>query len=135
VSRRQWNNYSSPNALEKESFRQTDMLPVFEAGLLRWVDDPHYCLTDDVQLSVYEGHTEGQLVTSFPAGEVTGVFAGDVIPSRAHLAELWISAYDIRPLDSLTEKLRLKKALAERPSLLFFYHDAYCPSIGYIDNS
>ncbi|MDR1526318.1 MAG: MBL fold metallo-hydrolase [Dysgonamonadaceae bacterium] len=129
VAQRQWENYLHPNDMEKESFRPDDLLPVFAAGLLQPVTDDDYEIAPGFQLSVYDGHTEGQLVSSFETEAGTGIFAGDVIPTRAHLPDNWISAYDTHPLDSLAAKIRLKKNRTGKPSQLFLYHDAYDLSI------
>ncbi|MDR2683719.1 MAG: MBL fold metallo-hydrolase [Dysgonamonadaceae bacterium] len=132
VSWPQWENYIQPNALEKASFRPDDLLPVFESGLLQLIGEDAYELAAGFQLSVYEGHTTGQLVASFDTEEGTGIFAGDVIPTRAHLPDDWISAYDTHPLESLEAKIRLKKQMQAQPSRLFLYHDAYDSSIQYL---
>jgi glyoxylase-like metal-dependent hydrolase (beta-lactamase superfamily II) len=129
VSRRQWEAYLHPNRLEEASFRPSDMLPVFEAGLLQTIDEELFRLAPGFQLAAYGGHTEGQEVASFQTGDTTGVFAGDVIPTRAHLPDDWISAYDLRPLDSLAAKVRLKQEVQVAAARLFFYHDAYYSSI------
>ena len=126
VARKQWDNYLHPNALEKTSFRSDDLRPVYESGLLQLVENDDYELTDGFQLHTYDGHTPGQLVAFFESNEGTGIFAGDVIPTRAHLPDDWISAYDTQPLQSLNAKIRIKKEMIEKPSMLFFYHDAYC---------
>ncbi|MDR0541247.1 MAG: MBL fold metallo-hydrolase [Dysgonamonadaceae bacterium] len=131
AARKQFNNYLNPNALEKTSFRSDDLLPVFESGLLHLTGDDCHHLADNFKLQVYDGHTTGQLVSFFQTEEGSGIFAGDLIPTRAHLADDWISAYDTHPLDSLAEKIRLKKEMRKNTSLLFFYHDAYCLSIKY----
>ena len=38
VSEWQWKNYLHPNDLEKDAFRPEDMMPVFDAGLIRRID-------------------------------------------------------------------------------------------------
>jgi len=125
VSRRQWDNYLQPNALEKASFRLEDVCPVHESGLLQLMESDCCELADGFLLFTYDGHTAGQLVSLFESKEGVCVFAGDVIPTRAHLPNDWISAYDTHPLQSLAAKIRLKKELERNPSRLFFYHDAY----------
>jgi len=125
VGRRQWDNYLNPNALEKNSFRSGDLCPVYESGLLQLVESGYCELADGFRLSTYDGHTTGQLVSFFESREGTGVFTGDVIPTRAHLPDDWISAYDTHPLQSLAAKVRLKKELKKNSPRLFFYHDAY----------
>jgi glyoxylase-like metal-dependent hydrolase (beta-lactamase superfamily II) len=131
VSRKQWDNYLHSNGLEKSSFRPGDMMPVAEAGLLQWVDSGGFVLDDGFRLDMYEGHTTGQLAAVFEYDEETGIFAGDVIPTKAHLSDDWISAYDTHPLYSLSAKINLKKTMRAMDARLFFYHDAYYQSIKY----
>lgn len=128
VGKRQWSNFVNPNSLEATSFRPDDLFPVSESGLLQLIDNDIE-IAPGFQLSIYDGHTDGQLVSSFQTEAGTGIFAGDVIPTRAHLPNDWISAYDIRPIDSLEAKVRLKKKMKTTPSRLFLYHDAYDSSI------
>ena len=125
VSRKQWENYLHPNALERTSFRSDDLGPVYESGLLQLVENDDYELTAGLRLAIYDGHTIGQLVTFFELEAGTGIFAGDVIPTSAHLPDDWISAYDTHPLQSLDAKIRLKKEMKRKTSRVFYYHDAY----------
>ena len=125
VGRSQWDNYLHPNALEKNSYRSSDFRPVYESGLLQTVESDCYELADGFRLYAYDGHSSGQLVSFFESEERMGIFAGDVIPTRAHFPCDWISAYDTYPLQSLHAKIRLKREMKGKPSRMFFYHDAY----------
>jgi glyoxylase-like metal-dependent hydrolase (beta-lactamase superfamily II) len=124
VGKTQWENYLRPNALEKVSFRAEDMTPIEKQGLLQKIDQgielfPHF------KIALYDGHTAGQLVSSFTSGNEQILFPGDVIPTMAHLSGEWISAYDTHPLDSFSAKEEIKKAIKNKPSKIIFYHDAY----------
>jgi glyoxylase-like metal-dependent hydrolase (beta-lactamase superfamily II) len=125
VGKSQWENYLQPNGLEKDSFRPQDMLPVWEAGLVQLVDTDSELFTG-FNLKLFDGHTNGQIVSSFETAENEFLFfPGDVIPTKAHLSPEWISAYDIQPLESLTAKIKLKELILNRKSNTVFYHDAY----------
>jgi glyoxylase-like metal-dependent hydrolase (beta-lactamase superfamily II) len=126
VGRKQWDNYIHSNALEKSSYRAIDMMPVAEAGLLQLAEFSYLELSDGFRLYLYKGHTTGQLVSSFESDQGLCIFPGDVIPTKAHLSNEWISAYDTHPLHSLAAKIRLKKKMRENNAALIFYHDAYC---------
>jgi glyoxylase-like metal-dependent hydrolase (beta-lactamase superfamily II) len=125
VHQQQWDSFLQPNGLEADSFRSEDLLPVAEAGLLQLVTETEITLAPGLRLSAYDGHTAGQLVAFFDTEDGIGVFPGDVIPTRAHLSDLWISAYDIRPLASLSAKMALKAQMQAcgAPVRVFFYHD------------
>jgi glyoxylase-like metal-dependent hydrolase (beta-lactamase superfamily II) len=131
VGRRQWDNYRDPNALERDSFREADMLLVAEAQLVQFCEFSCFELAEGFQLYTYKGHTIGQLVSVFESNEGTCIFAGDVIPTKAHFPDDWISAYDTHPLNALAAKIRLKNKMEETNARLFLYHDAYYQSIKY----
>lgn len=126
VSNKQWTNFLSPNALEKDSYFPENMLAIKETGLLQLIDtDQSICKA--VNLRLYNGHTPGQIVIYAENDFQTVVFTGDVIPLAAHISPEWISAYDIYPLESYTEKVRLLEEAADKNQLLVYCHDAYTP--------
>ena len=124
VSKMQLNSFLSPNGLEKNSYRLKDITPVMSAGLLRLIDSD-FELFNGVQLKLFDGHTKGQIASFVNTGDEICVFPGDLIPTKAHLSDEWISAYDINPLQSLEAKIQFKNLLKEKNVRIIFYHDAY----------
>lgn len=127
VSQRQWENYCRPNALEEESFFAEDMGPVEQQGKLRLLHADEQ-LTDEVHLSIFDGHTPGQIVPYIQTAGETVVFAGDVIPLIASVSPTWISAYDIEPLRSYESKVHLLEQAVKEKQRLVYCHDAYSSS-------
>ncbi|MDR0795989.1 MAG: MBL fold metallo-hydrolase [Tannerella sp.] len=126
VSRSQWESSLNPNPLESGSFFAENMDIIEKSGKLHLIgSDTDLC--NDVQLRIYEGHTTGQIVPYVQTDNEKYVFAGDVIPTAAHLLPLWISAYDIWPLTSYFEKIRLLNEAAAHHQIIVHYHDAYTP--------
>ncbi|MDR1738238.1 MAG: MBL fold metallo-hydrolase [Candidatus Symbiothrix sp.] len=123
VSVQQWHNYLHPHPLERDSYRADDMLPVADAGLLHLIDATT-AIDDDLRLELYDGHTAGQIVSHIKTDNISLVFAGDVIPTRAHVSNEWISAYDTHPTAAYDAKKRLKAQLSSSAQLCF-YHDAF----------
>jgi glyoxylase-like metal-dependent hydrolase (beta-lactamase superfamily II) len=122
VGKAQWENYLSPHALEKDSYRLKDLFPVSEQGLLTLIDTDTE-LFPGLNVALHDGHTVGQLVTSFRSGDRWIYFPGDVIPTRAHFSDEWISAYDPHPLASFEAKQKIKKEIENKNITLIFYHD------------
>ena len=126
ISRSQWESALQPNPLEADSFFPDNMAAIEQAGKLHLIDsDTDLC--EGIQLRIYEGHTSGQIVPYIQTDTDMYVFAGDVIPTVAHISPLWISAYDIQPLTSYYEKIRLLDEAAAYNQLIVHYHDAYTP--------
>ncbi|GHU64011.1 hypothetical protein FACS1894123_08010 [Bacteroidia bacterium] len=123
VSKAQWDSYLHPNELEADAFRPQDMMPVAEAGLLYLIDTDSK-LSENFQLKLFDGHTAGQIVSVIETrNNETCLFPGDVIPTRAHISDHWISAYDIEPLKSLAAKKQLKKLIGNENVMSVFYHN------------
>ena len=53
----------------------------------------------------------------------TLVFCGDLLPSSAHIPLPYVMAYDMRPLQTLTEKEIFLKEAADQNYILCFEHD------------
>jgi len=125
VGEKQWQNYLHPNALEKDAYRPDDMLPVFNAGLVQRIDSDVE-IFENFYLKLFDGHTQGQIVSFIKPEDRQGLlFSGDVIPTKAHLPDEWISAYDVEPLKSLAGKIALKKQIKQKGMTTIFYHDSY----------
>jgi glyoxylase-like metal-dependent hydrolase (beta-lactamase superfamily II) len=126
VSRSQWENSLNPTPLEADSYFPENMAAIEKAGklhLLRADQD----LCEGVRLRLYGGHTTGQIVPYVQTEAYTAVFAGDVIPIAAHLSPKWISAYDLYPVTSYDEKIRLLDEASANNQVIVHYHDAHTP--------
>ncbi|MDR1455062.1 MAG: MBL fold metallo-hydrolase [Tannerella sp.] len=122
----QWENALNPHPLEVDSYFPENMESVEKAGRLRLVrEDCDLC--EGVRLCLYGGHTSGQLVVYVETEGWTAVFAGDVIPLAAQVSPLWISAYDVCPLISFDEKIRLLDRAAAGNQVIVHCHDACTP--------
>lgn len=124
VSRKQWDNFLHPNALEKDSYFPENMQTVADDRKLRLIEeDTELC--KGVDLRLFDGHTPGQIAPYLETPEQTYVFAGDVIPLEASVSPEWISAYDTYPVISYSEKIRMLEEAAENKQALIYCHDAY----------
>ena len=127
VSQAQWDSYMNPCDLELHSFRQQDMMPVWKSGLVKLIDSDHE-LFEGFNLSLFDGHTKGQIVSFIEIGDKEILlFPGDVIPTKANFSDIWISTYDIEPLKSLAAKKTIKEWTEGERVNYVFYHDAYEP--------
>lgn len=124
VGKTQWENFLEPNVREGDSYFPENMLPIQAAGKLELVDKNSW-LCDEVELRLFNGHTNGQLVAYIHTTDDTYVYLGDVIPVAASLPIAWISAYDTNPIKSMEEKKELLQEAVEKNQILFFEHDLY----------
>jgi len=123
-NKQHWQEAIQPNEREKASFLKENILPIQESGQLRFMEaaDGEEWLPD-IRIRYVKGHTEAMMLPQIKCGDKTVFFCADLLPSMAHISLPWVMAYDMRPLDTLTEK---KKILAEAVAndwILFFEHD------------
>ena len=122
LSREQWETYLSPNRLEVDSIFEENIQPIYDAGQLNIIDtDINIC--EGIELRLFDGHTNGQIVVFVKSYENIYTFPGDLIPTSSHVALEWISAYDICALSSMMEKERFLKEAEEQGYILVYCHD------------
>ncbi|PAP77187.1 MBL fold metallo-hydrolase [Rubrivirga marina] len=112
--------HASPR--ESASFLSDNLDPLEASGrlhLLEPTDSPF----ENVTLPVVNGHTRGQQLAQVSDGERTLLFAGDLVPTAAHVPLLWVMAYDVEPLETIEEKRRLLASAAREGWTLVFEHD------------
>ena len=122
VSRQQWEWAVDPNQREKSSFLTENFIPVEKNGQLEYIDK-NFELVQGVELRLFNGHTDGQIIPFINYNNKTIVFAGDLIPTSAHVPLSWICAYDTKPLVAFDEKKELLKLAFDNNYTLFFEHD------------
>ncbi|MEI7676103.1 MAG: MBL fold metallo-hydrolase [Bacteroidales bacterium] len=128
VSSAQFTHYQSPTLLDKDSYLTENIELIRQKGLLKMIDED-VAIFEGFRLQIYGGHTPGQLVSVFEMNDFIYCYAGDVVPTAAHLSPLWISPYDLNPVDSVNEKIRLLTLVAENHWNLVTYHDVYQPVV------
>ena len=124
VSEAQWKWAIKPNRREKASFLKENILPIHEHGQLFFIEEAGE-LYPGIEIQIYNGHTEGQIIPVINYHGRKIAFMADLIPSVTHIPMPWIPAYDTKPLLSLEDKeMFFKRALKENYTL-FFQHDLY----------
>jgi glyoxylase-like metal-dependent hydrolase (beta-lactamase superfamily II) len=124
VAETQWTNFLNPNVREGDSYFPENMMPIQEAGKLKFVTENQF-ICPELEVRIYNGHTVGQLVSYINYGDKTVVYVGDVIPLAANVPLAWISSYDTFPITAMAEKKILLDEAAEKNQILYFEHDAY----------
>lgn len=123
LSRKQWENYLSPNRLEEDSIFEENILPVFEANQLFLIDEDSL-IYKGFSLRLFDGHSEGQLVPYIDTDDGIYTFPGDLIPTSCHVSLEWISAYDISAITSLKEKERFLYDAEKGNYSIIYCHDS-----------
>lgn len=132
IHRQHWEHARNPHIKDRGSFIEADFVALAEHDKLHVLDgDRPEPLCEGVEWLVSHGHTPYQIHPIF-RGNKDGddsslLFAGDLVPTVAHLRLPWVMAYDVQPLVTIEEKRRIYDRCLGDDLLLAFPHD---PKIG-----
>ena len=130
VRRGEWEVATHPHARNGAMYVADDFVPLAEAGVLQLVDDDQ-TIMPGVKVRRTGGHTMHHQMALIESGGQTAAFAGDMLPTVAHVRDAWIAALDLFPMDTLAVKQQFVKDAAEKNTLVFFEHDP-AVAAGYI---
>jgi glyoxylase-like metal-dependent hydrolase (beta-lactamase superfamily II) len=119
-----WNWAVNPNDREKASFLKENILPIQDSGQLKFVEaHDNVTFTDQISIRFVYGHTESMMLPLITYKERQILYMADLLPSVGHLPLPYVMAYDMFPLQTLTEKkIFLNEAVANN-YVLFLEHD------------
>lgn len=125
-----WNSAVHPNQREKASFLKENILPIQESGQLKLVQLPaDRSLTastpfaDNISIRYVNGHTDQMMLPQIHYKDRTILYMADLLPSIGHIPIPYVMAYDMRPLDTLSEKTHFLQEAADNNYVLFLEHD------------
>lgn len=122
-----WNWAVQPNPREKASFLKENILPIQESGHLRFIDSTAGVpaeLSAVQEIICADGHTEKMMVPLLDYKGRKLAFMADLLPSAAHIPLPYVMGYDVRPLQTLTEKEQVLRRAADENWVLILEHDA-----------
>ncbi|MEZ5018178.1 MAG: MBL fold metallo-hydrolase [Flavipsychrobacter sp.] len=119
-----WDWAITPNAREKASFLKENIVPLEEAGVLKYIDTTDGAeWIEGIRIRYCNGHTEQMMLLEMDYKGRTLLFCADLLPSVAHISLPWVMGYDMRPLDTLAEKEKMLTLAVENDWVLVFEHD------------
>ena len=122
IRRGEWADAMSPNERTKGSYFLENYAPLADHHVLQLVDEDA-SIMPGVRVRRTGGHTmHHQMIVIESAGK-TAVFVADLMPTVAHLPEVWVMGYDLYPLETLNFKRAFLREAVEREYLILFEHD------------
>lgn len=119
-----WQWAVEPNAREKASFLQENLLPMQQSGQLHMVDMADKSPFEQFDILYVNGHTDKMMIPHIRYKGHTVVFAADLLPSTGHIPLPYVMSYDTRPLLTLDEKKAFLHNATEHEFVIFLEHDA-----------
>jgi methylmalonyl-CoA epimerase len=122
VRRGEFEDAMNPNERTRGSYFLENYKPLADHHVLQLVDDD-VSIAPGVRVRRTGGHTMHHQVVLIESAGKTAVFAADLLPTAAHLPEVWVMGYDLFPLDTLNFKRSFLREAIEREYLILFEHD------------
>jgi methylmalonyl-CoA epimerase len=122
IRRGEFDDAMNPNERTRGSYFLENYQPLADAGVLQLVDDDA-TIMPGVRVRRTGGHTMHHQIVMIESGGQTAVFAADLLPTAAHLPEVWVMGYDLFPLETLNFKRDFLREAVEREYLIIFEHD------------
>lgn len=121
-SEEQWEWAMHPNKREIGSYFKENLLPIEQSGKLKFIKKEGK-FTDNINLRLFNGHTQGLIVPLIKFRDKTIAFMADFIPASSHIPIPFVASVDIQPLIALKEKESFLKEAADHGYYLVFEHD------------
>ena len=119
-----WNEMLAPNPREKASFLKENIFPIQESGQLKLLKHGEK-IHDAIDIIYSNGHSQSMMhpVINYSGKKV--IYLADMIPTQAHIPVPYVMGYDVRPLETMSEKSSILKEAADKNHVLFFEHDPF----------
>ncbi len=119
-----WDWAVNPNEREKASFFRENIIPLQESGQLKFIDTADGInFMKDFDIRFVSGHTESMMLPLINYKGKQILYMADLLPSVGHLPIPYVMAYDMFPLQTLTEKKLFLNEALEKEYILYFEHD------------
>lgn len=128
VQSTEWDDAVNPSDQTRAGYLPEDFLPFAESGQLQLTHDDEE-LVPGVKLWRTGGHTRGHQVVVIEDGGRKLCYAGDLIPLAAHVRPIYMTAFDLYPIDTFAMKTRLLEQAAREDWRLLLGHDDDYPLI------
>jgi len=122
ISRAQWEWANDSNLREEDAFLRENIKPFGESGRLNLIEEGGE-LCPGVALRLCYGHTPGLIIPVIGFNGRSFIYAGDLMPTTAHIPLLWNMAYDLLPLVTIAEKQEILEEGLRNEHIIIFQHD------------
>jgi len=122
LQRKEYEAAVHPNRLSRGSYLSENFTPVVEYGQQEWLDGDSEPVKG-IHISMTGAHTHGHQVIRIESEGQTLFCPGDIIPSRWHVRQTFLTAYDLCPVDVMDEKVKFLNQAMQEKWTLHWYHD------------
>lgn len=124
VRKGEWANALHPVARDKPSYFPARLKPLSASGRLSLIEADGK-IADGVEAVLVPGHTAFHQCLKVADGNATFFFAGDLVPTAAHIGPDAIMSYDLYPAETLDNKKKVFARALAGDWALGFGHDPF----------
>lgn len=122
TQRREWEHAHARHPRDSVSYHDINYDPLVASGQMHLVNGDQD-IAPGIHLEVVPGHNRDMMILRAESeGEVFCMFA-DLVPTAINLQPAWVAAFDLDPVASIDNKLRLLKQAADEKWWCAFGHD------------
>ena len=104
-NKQHWQWAVEPNEREKASFLKENILPIQESGQLKFISaEDGIVFNSNISIRFVYGHTDAMMLPLITYKDKSILYMADLLPSTGHIPLPYVMAYDMFPLQTLTEK-------------------------------
>ncbi|HEX4142343.1 MAG TPA: MBL fold metallo-hydrolase [Pirellulales bacterium] len=122
VNRLEWEDANSGVPELAGSYAAENFVPLSESGQLVLVDG-EVELAPGLWTRPTGGHTRGHQALVFESGDEAALYLGDLCPVVGNLRRMWITAYDLYPMETRQRKPQMLGEVADRGWWMLWDHD------------
>lgn len=120
IQKGEWEAALNPTERDRSSYLAENFLPLQDRVVLVEGDRE---IIPGVRVVLTPGHTAHHQSVIISEGGKTIFYAGDLIPTAAHVSLPYIMSYDLYPVDTLNTKRKWLARAAEEGWLIAYVHD------------
>ncbi|OGU55883.1 MAG: MBL fold metallo-hydrolase [Ignavibacteria bacterium RBG_13_36_8] len=124
IQQEQFNWAMNPSDRDRASFVKERFEPLKIEGVLELLDGEQQ-IDDEIEVILCNGHTPSQQIFKISDSSRTLLYAGDFLAFSAHVPLPYIMSYDLQPLKTIEEKMKILPKAVDEEWLLYFEHDPY----------
>ncbi|MBI1870382.1 MAG: MBL fold metallo-hydrolase [Chlamydiae bacterium] len=126
IQKKEWEAAIHPTRLSRGSYWEENFLPVLDHHQVEWLDGDIELL-QGLDIMLTGAHSQGhQAIKIFSEGK-TLFCGGDLIPSRWHVRQTFVCAYDLCPMEVSELKTKWLERAYQEDWILHWYHDPEMP--------
>lgn len=112
----------NPSDRDRGSYIKENFVPLFEEGVLNFINGEEK-FDDEIDFLIVNGHTFSQQLLKISDSSNTILYCCDLFPTTSHIPLPYVMGYDLQPLVTIEDKMKILPAAVEENWKLFFEHD------------